>query len=127
MAVGVGFLIIVGILLGSATLVYGQEGFWEALGVNSAEDGINAVTPEEVDNVRAYSLRGMTPFFRESMVLILLAVIGLGVASERMIRAAFGYLKRKPDRSVLFLIDHFYSKNCLVATDHCIYMGLEFL
>lgn len=84
-SVGVGFIIVISLFLSFATYVYGTEGFWEALGVNSAEDGITSVDPAELEQVRAYSLRGMTPFFRESLPLILLSVLGLGFALERLV------------------------------------------
>ncbi|MFH1354146.1 MAG: glycosyltransferase family 39 protein [bacterium] len=87
--IGLGFLLVVSLFLGGAAAVYGKEGFWEALGANSAEDGISAVDPAEVEQVRAYSLRGMTPFFRESLPLILLAMIGLGVALEKLFTRRF--------------------------------------
>ena len=83
--IGSGFVIVVVLFLGVATLIYGQEGFWEAAGFNSAEDGMNAVEESELEQVRAYSIRGMTPFFRESLPLIMLAVLGLGLAGERLI------------------------------------------
>ena len=88
--IGVGFLLVVAAFLGWAGLTYGPQGFWEAVGFNSAEDGISAVEPGQEDQVRAYSLRGMTPFFRESLSLILLSVIGLGVALERFVNDASG-------------------------------------
>ncbi len=95
LAVGVGFLIVIGIFLTGAGLVYGVEGFWEALGVNSAEDGLSAVEPEQIEQVRAYSLRGMTPFFRESLPLILLSMVGLGLTIERWVRSFLGAVWRK--------------------------------
>lgn len=85
LTVGLGFIIVISIFLTSAWLVYGPEGFWEATGYNSAEDGINAVEKSQLDQVRAYSLRGMTPFFRESMPLIMLSILGLGFAGEILI------------------------------------------
>lgn len=83
--VGAGFVIVLAIFLGVAVLVYGEAGFWEATGFNSAEDGITAVEESEREQVRAYSIRGMTPFFRESLPLIMLAILGLGFAGERLI------------------------------------------
>lgn len=108
-ATGAGFLLVMALFLGLAFVMYDQEGVWEALGANSAEDGIN-VAAEDADLIRAYSLRGMTPFFRESMVLILLAALGLGVAGERAVRAIFQYLPAQPGRDVLRLIDHVVPK-----------------
>jgi len=61
-------------------------GIEEAIGFNSAEDGITAVNPEEEDQVRSYSLRGMTPFFRESLPLILFSLLGWGYVLEQWIR-----------------------------------------
>lgn len=86
--VGVSFLAVMALFLGLAYATYGTEGVWEALGANSAEDGIN-VAAEDAELIRAYSIRGMTPFFRESMVLIWLAALGFGIAGERAARAAF--------------------------------------
>ncbi len=84
---GIGFLAVLGIFLTLAGVVYGGEGFWEALGVNSAEDGVTEMTVEEREQVRAYSIRGMTPFFRESLPIILLAVLGWGFLGERFMAA----------------------------------------
>lgn len=83
LAVGLGFLAVAAVLLSAAGLVYGAEGFWEALGANSAEDGLTGVDPAELEQVRAYSIRGMTPFFREALPLIFLAVLGWGLVLER--------------------------------------------
>ena len=96
--VGLGFLLVVGLFLAGSAVVYGGEGFWEALGANSAEDGITAVDPAEMEQVRAYSIRGMTPFFRESLPLILLSMIGLGVVLEKLLR-----VKVFPVRLLAFL------------------------
>lgn len=85
LAVGLGFLIIIALFLGLAYIGYGRIGVVEALGINSAEDGASAVEASQLDQVRAYSLRGITPFFRESLPLIFLAVLGLGFASQRLI------------------------------------------
>lgn len=87
MLVAIGFLLIIAVFVGVGYYLYGLEGVWEALGVNSAEDGIAPSDPPEL--VRSYSIRGMTPFFRESLPLILLSVLGLGFVSERFIRDAF--------------------------------------
>ncbi len=87
--VGVGFLIVITLFLGTAYLTYGTEGFWEAAGFNSAENGIATDPDVTVDQLRAYSIRGMTPFFRESLPLILLSIIGLGVAAERLISVLY--------------------------------------
>lgn len=105
LAVGVGFLFVMALSLGLAYATYGTEGVWEALGANSAEDGIH-VAAEDAELIRAYSIRGMTPFFRESMVLILLAALGFGITGERAIRAVFQYFKTRPSREVFWLIDH---------------------
>lgn len=87
LGVGIGFLLVVAVFLGGAFYVYGPEGIVEAIGYNSAEDGIGVVDPDEADQVRAYSLRGMTPFFREGMPLILLSILGLGFSLEYALRA----------------------------------------
>lgn len=102
--VGLGFLLVVSLLLGGAAVVYGREGFWEALGANSAEDGISAVDPAEAEQVRAYSLRGMTPFFRESLPLILLAMIGLGVALEGVATRGLNFLVAKTVWIIPFIV-----------------------
>jgi len=80
--VGLGFVLVLTVFLSVASFVYGTEGFWEAAGFNSAEDGVTAVDEAEREQVRAYSIRGMTPFFRESLPLIMLAVLGLGYVGE---------------------------------------------
>lgn len=82
---GASFVAVVGVALVLSGWIYGVEGFWEAVGMNSAEDGIVAVDPAEAEQVRAYSIRGMTPFFRESLPLILLAMAGLGVLGEKLL------------------------------------------
>jgi len=97
--VGAGFAIVLAVFLGVAMLIYGQEGLWEATGFNSAEDGITAVEESEREQVRAYSIRGMTPFFRESLPLIMLAVLGLGFAGERLISSLGGQMKWWKDGS----------------------------
>lgn len=101
--VGVAFAVVVAALVGAAVAWYGCEdylglfraggrcmGAEEVLGINSAEDGLAAVTPEEEENVRAYSLRGMTPFFREALPLIWLSVIGWGLLLETALRRVYG-------------------------------------
>ena len=108
--VGMGFLLVIFIFLTLASLVYGVEGFWEAVGVNSAEDGISAVEESQREQVRAYSLRGMTPFFRESLPLIMLAVIGLGVAIERLIGAVLKVIARKIKIVSVAGVDYVLSK-----------------
>ena len=84
---GLGFALVIAIFLFFAWYVYGAVGVQEAIGLNSAEDGISATATSELEQVRAYSLKGMTPFFRESLTLILLFVLGMGVAGEAFIRS----------------------------------------
>lgn len=97
--VGISFVIVMTIFLMGAVAMYGCEdplflihegtrcmGVEEALGINSAEDGLTAVSAEDAEQVRAYSLRGMTPFFRESLPLIILGVVGWGILLEKTIR-----------------------------------------
>lgn len=98
--VGAGFAIVIAIFLGVAVLVYGEAGFWEATGFNSAEDGITAVEESEREQVRAYSIRGMTPFFRESLPLIMLAVVGLGFAGERLIHRMIRQYQQGEDGTI---------------------------
>ncbi|MBI3251597.1 MAG: hypothetical protein HYZ62_01665 [Candidatus Andersenbacteria bacterium] len=85
--VGLGFAFVIAIFLFFAWYVYGAVGVQEAIGINSAEDGITATDPSELEQVRAYSLKGMTPFFRESLPLILLFALGMGVAGEAAVRS----------------------------------------
>lgn len=101
-AVGFGFTVVVTLFIGAAYIEYGRVGVIETLGINSVEDSINANDPSQLDQVRAYSLHGMTPFFRESLPLIFLATLGLGFASQRLINrllakqmAFFQYLVSK--------------------------------
>lgn len=82
--VGSGFAAVVALLLTLAAWMYGPLGITEALGVNSAADGQEAVEPGQEEQVRAYSIRGMTPFFRESLPLIWLAALGWGAALEAL-------------------------------------------
>lgn len=101
--VGLSFGVVIAALVGGAVAWYGcgdylglfREGgrcmgAEEVLGINSAEDGLAAVTPEEEEKVRAYSLRGMTPFFREALPLIFLSVIGWGLLLETALRRLYG-------------------------------------
>lgn len=103
LVVGLSFSIVVAALVGAAVAWYGCEdylgsfreggrcmGAEEVLGINSAEDGLAAVTPEEEESVRAYSLRGITPFFREALPLIFLSVIGWGLLLETALRRIYG-------------------------------------
>lgn len=76
--VGIGFLSVLAIFLVYAYSVYGGVGITEAIGINSAEDGISSITPDQVEQVREYSLKGMTPFFRESLPIIFLSMLGIG-------------------------------------------------
>lgn len=110
LAVGAGFLAVIALFLAFAWSVYGVVGIEEAIGFNSAEDGISAADPDEVEQIRAYSLRGMTPFFRESLPLILLACIGLGMVGEQAIRAFFRSGKEMPEPYVALLADHLVPK-----------------
>lgn len=83
--VGVGFLVVMAVFLSVAYSMYGMTGVREAVGFGSAEDSISA-DPAEAEQVREYSIRGMTPFFRESLPLILLSLVGLGIGGERWAR-----------------------------------------
>ncbi|MBI3255661.1 MAG: glycosyltransferase family 39 protein [Candidatus Andersenbacteria bacterium] len=104
--VGAGFLSVLAVFLFFAWYLYGWIGVQEAIGFNSAEDGINAVTAEEAEQVRAYSLRGMTPFFRESLPLIFLFVLGVGLTWETAIRHSLQRLQARLDKSFHFLIGY---------------------
>jgi len=111
LVVGIGFLLIVGVLLGWAYYQYGEQGLWEVTGYNSAADGINAVDPSEADQVRAYNLRGMTPFFRESLPLIIASLLGFGLLLESFIREAIRRsLKASPARFKAFLLGYLIPK-----------------
>lgn len=100
MSIGAGFLVVIALFLGGAYYVYGTEGIWEALGVNSAEDSIGPPDPTQVEQVREYSIRGMTPFFRESLPLILLSVLGLGFSLEYLLRVVLERVPELPRRDV---------------------------
>jgi 4-amino-4-deoxy-L-arabinose transferase-like glycosyltransferase len=95
--VGLGFGVVLAVLLAGAWYVYGEPGVYEALGYNSAEDGITANNPDEAEQVRAYSLRGMTPFFRESLPLLWLALLAEGFLCERWLRRGLQHLQ-KPEK-----------------------------
>ncbi|MEK7556928.1 MAG: hypothetical protein AAB538_03045, partial [Patescibacteria group bacterium] len=114
--VGISFAVVIGLFLGVAWLTYGVEGVWEALGANSAEDGIN-VAEEDAGLIRAYSLRGMTPFFRESLALIWFGLLGFGIACERAIRAGIEWLSHfakatrdSLSRVTIRFLDHYVPK-----------------
>ncbi len=91
--VGIGFSIVIIAFLATAYAMYGKIGIQEAIGLNSAEDGI---TGEDIDPevVREYSLKGMTPFFRESLPLILLSLLGWGFAGERLVLFIYTALQK---------------------------------
>ncbi len=80
---GIGFGLVIGLLLGWALLAYGPQGVIEAIGLNSAEDGISAVDPDEAQKIIEYSIRGLTPFFREALPLIFFALLGWGFLLEK--------------------------------------------
>ncbi|MEK7499257.1 MAG: glycosyltransferase family 39 protein, partial [Patescibacteria group bacterium] len=82
---GMGFLIVLALFFTFAYSVYGTEGIVEAIGINSASDGISSIEDSQIEQVRAYSLRGMTPFFRESLPLILLSLLGVGFSLKKKI------------------------------------------
>lgn len=107
--VALGFLVIMLAFIFFAWWVYGPVGIQEAIGLNSAEDGIT-VSGDDPEQVRAYSLRGMTPFFRESLPLILLLAVGWGAAWETAIRSLMKLIKQKPPAVALFLLDHVVPK-----------------
>jgi 4-amino-4-deoxy-L-arabinose transferase-like glycosyltransferase len=85
--VGIGFVGVLAVFMLYAYMVYGGVGITEALGINSAEDGVSSITPDEVEQVREYSLKGMTPFFRESLPIILLSMLGVGFYLQDTTRA----------------------------------------
>ncbi len=76
--VGIGFVGVIAIFMIYAHAVYGNIGITEALGINSADDGVSSIDPDQIEQVREYSLKGMTPFFRESLPIILLSMLGVG-------------------------------------------------
>ncbi len=110
LAVGCGFLLVMIVFLGGAYYGYGLEGIKEAVGLNSAEDGIATVDPAEADKATAYSLRGMTPFFRESLPLIFLAVIGWGLTLEKSARRLLNHGKKYLNQRWLTAIDYWLPK-----------------
>lgn len=87
--VGIGFLGVLVLFLIYAHTVYGTEGIIEALGINSADDGISSIDPDQVEQVREYSLKGMTPFFRESLPIILFSLLGVGFYLQDAIASAW--------------------------------------
>jgi 4-amino-4-deoxy-L-arabinose transferase-like glycosyltransferase len=84
--IGIGFAVMMALFFGGAYRVYGKLGVWEAIGINSAKDGLSCTDPSEADQVHDYSIRGMTPFFRENMPLIMLSVAGIGLVAEAGLR-----------------------------------------
>lgn len=110
-AIGVGFAGVIAAFLGAAYWLYGETGMYEAIGLASAEDGQLEPEDSEVAKVRAYSLRGMTPFFRESMPLILLSLLGWGYLLETALRKLLrGAFNQKPKRTILVIADHILPK-----------------
>lgn len=105
-AIGSGFMLVLVVFLGSAYWLYGPVGVYEALGLASAEDGQATPEPSEIAKIRSYSLRGMTPFFRESLPLILLALLGWGWLLEAWLRSQLrSAFTQKPNRRILFIVD----------------------
>lgn len=95
LAVGFGFLLVLSLAAGWANYQYGREGVVELIGLNSAEDGLRAADPLEKEKEREYSLRGMTPFFREAMPLIILSLVGWGLLVEGGIREVIARLRHR--------------------------------
>ncbi|HLC49363.1 MAG TPA: glycosyltransferase family 39 protein [Candidatus Andersenbacteria bacterium] len=91
--VGLGFFAVLSLFFTFAYSVYGTMGIVEAIGINSASDGISSIEESQIEQVRAYSLRGMTPFFRESLPLILLSLLGVGF-SLRIPRQSLGIIEK---------------------------------
>ncbi len=109
--IGAGFLLVISALLGWAYGQYGTQGLWEVSGFNSAEDGQTAIDPAEAEQVREYSIRGMTPFFRESLPLIILALVGVGMMWERWLRViARKWVSDKSDKITIVIVDHVLPK-----------------
>lgn len=109
--IGIGFVIVLAAFVAIAYGVYGPVGAYEALGIASAEDGAQAPEESEIAKVRSYSLRGMTPFFRESMPLILFSLMGWGFVLETWLRRVFRTIFiQKPSRHVAFLFDQIIPK-----------------
>lgn len=102
-AVAVGFGLVLAIFFGAAYFVYGLQGIKEAAGINSAEDGYNANDPSQVEQVREYSIHGLTPLFRESLPLIFLSLIGWGITLERWLRHLLGRVRLSSARTFAWL------------------------
>lgn len=83
--IGIGFVTVLAIFMLYAYSVYGGVGITEALGINSAEDGISSIAPDQIEQIREYDLKGMTPFFRESLPIILLSMLGVGFYLQQAI------------------------------------------
>jgi len=98
-SIGLGFMSVLSALALFAYAAYGPIGVTEALGINSAEDGQEAVEPGQEEQVRAYSIRGMTPFFRESLPLIFLAAVGMGAVLEMFVSRVLSRRSSLPSRS----------------------------
>ncbi|GEM_PF-1890079 len=109
--IGLGFIVVMAIFILVAYLLYGTVGVYEALGIASAEDGQLEPEASEVAKVRSYSLRGMTPFFRESLPLIVLSLVGWGYLLESWVRQLLRVLfSQKPSRTTLFIVDQVLPK-----------------
>ncbi|MEO6078045.1 MAG: hypothetical protein ABIP54_04620, partial [Candidatus Andersenbacteria bacterium] len=52
-------------------------------------DGVSSVDPDQLDQIRDYSLKGMTPFFRESLPIILLSMLGFGFYLQDLLTSFF--------------------------------------
>ena len=95
--VGIGFVCVLTLFMLYAYSVYGGVGITEAIGINSAEDGISSISPDQIEQIREYDLKGMTPFFRESLPIILLSMLGVGFYLQNAIASFF-----KKSKTVLF-------------------------
>lgn len=101
--VGCGFGVIIAVLLAGANFVYGRQGLWEVIGLNSAEDSVRTIDPAEAEHALEYSIRGMTPFFRESLPLVMLSLIGWGIMIENAFWTAIKELRVPVSQKVQFI------------------------
>ena len=91
--VGVGFAIALAIFLGFVGMLYGPVGVRYATGVDLAKTSIEQLDSRG-DLYATYSVKGILPFFRESLPVIFLSLVMLGRGLERSLRR-YGWLASK--------------------------------
>lgn len=83
-AATIGFVAVLGVLVGIEQRLYGFPGVQYFLGVDVAK--IDPATTASADERRSAFVKGVLPLFREGLPLLFLALAGLGAAGEEVLR-----------------------------------------